>query len=172
MNDVRARLALKVCYEEATKSPDPSTQIGAAVASVSWGLTLPYTLTHNAPVQGWEMKDTDWERPRKYCLLAHAERRALAKAAKAGISTDGKALVATWAACADCAVQIVESGIVLLIRHVADTGASTSGWEDSVAIGDEIMRAGSVEVMNILGPIPGAPKVLRSGELIDPSEGL
>lgn len=172
MNDDRARLALKACYEEATKSPDPSTQIGAAIAFESFGIVIPSTLTHNAPVSGWTMKEEDWERPRKYCLMAHAERRALALAAKLGVPTEGKALIATWAACTDCAIQIVESGIAVLVRHVADTGAATNGWEDSVKIGDEIMRAGGVELMNILGPIPGAPKVRRSELLIDPSEGL
>jgi dCMP deaminase len=115
------------------------------------------------------MRPHDWERPRKYSLLAHAERRVLAKAAKLGLGTEGKALICTWAACSDCAIQIVESGIATLVRHYPPRDDATERWLESVSIGDEILKAGGVEIMDILGPIDGAPKILRSGEIYDPA---
>lgn len=169
MNNERARECLRRCYEEATKSPDPSTQLGAVLAFESWGVPLPTTYSHNGPVAGWDMQKEDWERPRKYSLFAHAERRVLAKAAKLGISTEGKALVCTWAACTDCAIQIVESGIKTLVRHHPPQDEATERWLESVTVGDSIMKSGGVEIVDIVGPIEDAPKILRSGEIYDPA---
>lgn len=169
MNDARARECLRICYEEAAKSPDPSTQIGAALATANWGTILPPTLTHNGPVKHWAMTNRDWERPRKYSLVAHAERRALAKAGIYGYSTAGKALVSTWAACADCAIQIVESGIATLVRHYPPLDSATERWLESVSIGDQIMKSAGVKIIDIIGRIEGAPKVLRGGEWFDPA---
>ena len=155
-------------YKLALNSPDPSTQIGAFLISHS-GQVEWLTRAFNVPTQGWDMKDTDWERPRKYNLMCHAERSALDKAAIFGISTSGATMIATWAACSDCARGIVACGIKTLIRHKAKGVVATTGWEDSVSIGDQIMRKGGVELIDIVGPIEGAPRVMRSEFLYDPT---
>lgn len=159
---------LKDAYNLATNSPDPSTQIGAFLVAYD-GQQEWLTRNYNRPSKNWKMLDTDWERPRKYELMCHAERGALDNAAIFGICTAGATMVATWAACADCARGIVACGIKTLVRHKANGVTATTGWEDSVSIGDQIMKTGGVELIDIIGPIDGAPAVMRSGSLYDPS---
>lgn len=157
---------LAEAYMLAKNSPDPSTQIGAFLIAydgqVEW-----LTQNYNRPTKNWKMLDSDWDRPRKYDLMCHAERGALDDAAFYGISTAGATMVATWAACADCSRGIVACGIKTLVRHKALGVIATTGWEDSVSVGDRIMREGGVKLVDVTGPIQG-PAVMRSGSLYDP----
>lgn len=159
---------LKDAYKIATNSPDPSTQIGAFLVAYD-GQAEMLTRAYNTPTRGWKMQDSDWERPRKYDLMCHAERGALDHAALYNICTAGSTMVATWAACADCARGIVACGVDTLVRHKALGVVATTGWEDSVSIGDQIMRTGGVNLIDIMGPIHGAPAVMRSGVLYNPA---
>lgn len=163
--------ALQIAYTLATHSLDPSTQIGAFLISYDSQFES-LTQTFNRPTKGWKMEDSDWERPRKYDLMCHAERGALDLAAIYGICTSGATMVATWAACADCSRGIVACGIKKLIRHKATGVIATTGWEDSVSIGDQIMKTGGIELIDVVGPIPGAPAVMRSGSLYLPANDL
>lgn len=156
------------CYEEATKSPDPSTQLGAAIVLGNQLETS--TLSHNGPTAGWNMTDYEWnDKPTKYQLVEHAERRAIYRSTKSGLWLEGATLVASWAACADCARAIVESGITTLIRHYPPLDDATERWLQSVTMGDSIMRANGVNIIDVIGAIEGAPKILRGGEWFDPS---
>lgn len=156
------------CYREATNSPDTSTQLGAVIMSPV-GTLMSSTLSHNGFVSGWEPRAEDYERPRKYLVTEHAERRAIYKAAKMGIRLKGATLYCTWAACTDCARAIVESGITTLVRHYPPLDEATERWLESVSLGDRIMRQGGVKIVDVIGPIPEAFPILRSGELFDPS---
>lgn len=169
MTDEQMRALLTECYNEASNSPDPSTQIGAMIVDSETRNPWRGTLSHNRPVYGWEMEASDWDRPRKYQLLEHAERGAIYKAARQGLPLAFTTMVASWAACSDCARAIVECGITRLIRHYPGEDEATKRWLDSIAIGDQIMENGGVEIVNIYGSIPGAPKILRNGELYDPT---
>jgi dCMP deaminase len=174
VNDLRTkadsihRIILGQCYREAINSPDTSTQLGAVIVDKG-GIVRYQTLVHNGFVDGWIVTEADYERPRKYVVTEHAERRAIYKAAKAGIALDGSTLYATWAACADCARAIVESGISCLVRHYPPLDEATERWLESVSIGDQIMKNGGVELVDIIGPIPEGFKILRGGEFFDPS---
>lgn len=161
------KMLMQDAYRLAALSPDPSTQIGAFI--INSGQQEWLTRTYNKPSLNWKMQDSDWERPRKYDLMCHAERGSLDQAAIYGISTAGATMVATWAACADCARGIVSCGVKKLVRHKALGVTATTGWEDSVSIGDQIMRTGGVELIDLIGPIPGAPAVMRSGSLYHPA---
>ncbi len=167
--ETRDHRILADCYKEAVKSPDRSTQLGCVVVHKS-GVVSWSTLSFNGFVQGWNPTEADYERPRKYSLGEHAERRAIYKAAKLGIPLEGASLYCTWAACVDCARAIVESGITRLVRHYPPLDDATERWLESVTLGDQIMKAGGVEIVDILGPIPNTPSILRGGELFDPQQ--
>jgi dCMP deaminase len=161
---------LRQCYWEATLSPDPSTQLGAVI--VIGSQIQQETLSHNGPTAGWTMTDYEWNhKPTKYQLVEHAERRAIYKAAKKGLWLEGATLVASWAACADCARAIVESGIKTLIRHYPPLDDATERWLQSVSIGNDIMKANDVKIIDVIGNIPDAPLILRGSEFFDPSGG-
>lgn len=156
---------LCLCYEAATGSPDTSTQLGVVLVNDEEPLIA--TLAFNGFTQGWVPEPGDYERPRKYELTEHAERRAIYQAARYGIATEGLTMVATWAACADCARAIVEAGISTLVRHhVVDE--DTQHWQASIQLGDQILRAGGVEIIDVTGYIPNAPPILRGGKTFYP----
>jgi dCMP deaminase len=104
VNDLRTkadsihRIILGQCYREAINSPDTSTQLGAVIVDKG-GIVRYQTLVHNGFVDGWIVTEADYERPRKYVVTEHAERRAIYKAAKAGIALDGSTLYATCGLC-------------------------------------------------------------------------
>ena len=67
--------------------------------------------------------DTDqkrYERPEKYVWLHHAERSAIYKAARLGISVNGCKMYATYFPCVDCARAIIESGLTKLYTEKPD----------------------------------------------------
>lgn len=162
------RAILAQCYRHATFSPDTSTQIGAVVVDQA-GMVRYATFSCNGFVRGWEPTEADYERPRKYSVTEHAERRAIYSAAKRGIALEGCTLYSTWAACADCARAISESGIHRLVRHHPPHDETVDRWLESVSLGDEILKAGGVEIVDIHGPIIDAFPILRGGEVFDPA---
>lgn len=154
-------------YTLAAQSPDDSTQIGSFLVSgsqVEW-----LTRDFNRPANGFTMTEADWERPTKYSLVEHSERNTIYDAALYGICTAGGLLVATWAACAECARAIVQCGIRTLVRHYPPRDVATERWLGSVGVGDRILKAGGVKIIDVVGPIAGAPPILRGGKLWDPS---
>lgn len=162
------RALLQDAYQLAAASTDPSTQIGAFLVSYS-GQVEWLTRSFNRPVQGWKMAKADWERPRKYNFLEHAERGCLDRAAFYGICTAGCTMVATWAACCDCSRGLIACGVKTLVRHSPPDDEASARWLESVALGDEMMKRGGITLIDITGPIPGAPPILRNGQLFDPS---
>lgn len=159
---------LAYCYIQAQYSPDPSTQNAACLVGPNGDL-WPGTADVNRPTDKWIMTEEDWERPRKYSLVGHAERACIFYAARMGIATHDCTMVACWASCAECAIAIVESGIKRLIRHKRDAYAQ---WDASTTLGDEIMKRNNVEIIEIVGSlsehIPNLPQVRFGGELILP----
>lgn len=170
MSDINRmhKTVLGQCYRAATKSPDTSTQIGAVVVSAK-NLIISSTMSYNGFVEGWNPTEEDFERPRKYLVTEHAERRAIYKAAKYGVALENGTLYSTWAACTDCARAIVESGLARLVRHHPPHDDAVDRWLESVALGDEIMKNGGVEIVDIHGPIKEGFKILRGGVIFDPS---
>jgi len=156
---------LGLCYEAAIFSTDRSTQLG--VVLVKDGEPITSTLSCNSFVRDWDPEEHDHERPRKYSLTEHAERRAIYMAARNGVATEGLTMYASWAACADCARAIVESGITTLVRH-SIVDENTEYWNESIALGDRIMEAGGVTVVDVTGYIPGAPPIIRGGKTFYP----
>jgi len=166
-SDLVHRTILGQCYRKASLSPDTSTQIGAVIVDTDCRIRWS-TLSFNGFVEGWTPREEDFERPRKYLVTEHAERRAIYKAANVGIALQGTTLYSTWAACADCARAIVETGISRLVRHHPPNDETVNRWLESVSLGDQIMKNGGVEIVDIMGIIPEAFKILRGGEIFDP----
>lgn len=96
----------------ATKSKD-STQVGAALIGPD-GRTVLLT-AFNGPPAGVADAPDRFERPRKYLFASHAEANLIAFAARAGIRTDGCAVVVTHAPCAGCARTLIQAGIRMVL---------------------------------------------------------
>ena len=81
--------------------------------------------------------DTDqrrYERPTKYVWFEHAERSAIYKAARLGISVNGCKMYATYFPCVDCARAIIESGLTKLYTEKPDFNHEKWGhsWVDAL----------------------------------------
>ncbi len=166
MNKDQQREYLIAAYNLATHSPDPSTQ--NAVLLVKDDFYVIASAINCFPVGVKYLADR-WERPAKYQWIEHAERNAIYQSGRIGVATEGLTMVAVWAACADCARGIVQSGVSTLIRHNppnSDEGADR--WLASIEIGDTIMREGGVEIIDFTDPIPEAPAILRDGKVWQP----
>lgn len=152
---------LRTAYAFALHSPDPSTQNGAvAINHHGRGVSVGC----NTFPSGLEVTPEKLERPLKYSYIEHAERNALYGALRGGDTVH--TLVCVWASCADCARAIVQSGVTTLVRHARED--LTGRWIDSIKIGDEIMLAGGVEIVEFTGPLGGCEPVLFDGQLVTP----
>ena len=166
LTDDEINSLLCLTYDIAQDSPDPSTQNGALLYDTANDEVLSTGI--NEFPRGLDVTQDMLERPLKYTYIEHAERNAIYN----GIRTKqkyipgGAIMFAAWAACADCARAITNSGIKALIRH-ADPNRDASRWAESIKIGDEIMRAGGVEIIDVERKL-NAPAVLRSSEMYHP----
>lgn len=114
---------------------------------------------------GVEYRASRMERPTKYAYFEHAERNAILLAARNGICTNDLVMYCPWAACADCARAIIQSGIRRLVRQKQTV--EIDRWKQSCEHGDIMFREAGVEVIEIEGQI-STTKILRDGKLITP----
>jgi dCMP deaminase len=156
------RTALRYAYDLAQNSPDRSTQNAALIVDVdgklvAWGV--------NEYTRGMEVTEDLHERPKKYAFIEHAERNAIFhynRQMRLSKPTQATTMIAPWAACADCARAIVQSGITELVRHVRDD--ETGRWGESIEWGDQIMRAAGIRIVDVHGELGGCTPIRFAGE--------
>lgn len=176
---------LRKAYEEATKSPDPSTQNGALIVDVvrseigcGWHKIM--ASDHTRFPHGVLSTPEHWkDRGIKYRRSHHAERSVLGTARRLhGLPhLNGFVMVCPWAACTVCAQEIIEEGITLLVTHKqahergkeVERLALLSGKTDRMVWSPEIteaftmLREARVEIIEYDGKVDGPP-VLHGGE--------
>lgn len=153
--------AMRLAYDLAAMSPDPSTQNGAVLIS-RHGYCI--GLGYNRFPDGVTYNQERWEKPAKYHLVWHAEESAIYNAIQEGFDTDRSTLVCPWAACSECAKTIVGLGVKRLVR--LNNSAPSSTWDDSIKYGDLIMKECGVEIVDVDWEFADRPKVRRGGVLI------
>lgn len=153
------------CYSTARcVSRDTSTQNCAALAN-----ELGSTDANWNQIIGYNHKER-FESPLKYQWTEHAERNVIYSMVSRGKSTKGTTMVCPWAACSDCARAIVQSGISTLVRHKEAMNRECGEmWKESIAIGDQILKEGFVEIIELEGKIMPDDFFIRfNGELWSP----
>jgi dCMP deaminase len=104
---------LAVCRVVATRSKDPSTQLGCVIVGPAHEIrstgynSFPRGIRDDVPGRA--------ERPEKYLWVEHAERNAIYNAARAGTALEGCTLYVELMPCMDCARGIVQAGIVEVV---------------------------------------------------------
>lgn len=172
LNDKELTRIFAKLYGMAKMSPDPSSQNAAVVfsknnvagydplnAGVRWAI--------NEPVRGVEMTSMAMlnDRARKLTVVEHAERNAIYAAAAAGFAP--YLMICPWAACAECARGIIQSGVKILIRHAPAMSLCADRWTESVGAGNDMMAGAGVEVIDWRGEI-GCDPVLNDGIMFYP----
>jgi dCMP deaminase len=104
----------------ASKSKDPSTQVGCVLAGpdniiLATGFNG-FPRCHPEPLE--MLADREMKLPR----IIHAERNAIAAAARKGVALDGASCYIGWHPCGGCAGLLVQAGI----RRVVIDGLSSS----------------------------------------------
>lgn len=155
-------LLMLEAYDEATLSPDPSTQTSALLVTGTGGKVK----GHNHFPAGVSAEHWSGPKDGKYARVVHAEVAVILEAARRGVSTLGSTMVAPWAACANCSKHIADAGVKTLVRHrFIDNGVTEeSPWYEDCLLGDEIMTEAGILIIEI-PPVATDVRLRRNGEL-------
>lgn len=134
MRDVPSKFAygLAEAAVAATRSKDPSTQVGAAIFDRSGRII---SKGYNGFPEGIEETAEMWTRENKGDWVIHAEVNAIANAARVGVSTLGARIFLTIPPCHECAKVVVAAGISELFYPAAaakDWFARSPHWKESL----------------------------------------
>jgi dCMP deaminase len=153
-----------------SKATDPSTQNGAIIVDAN-GVIVAEGANH-FPTGVIETVER-WERPLKYKFVEHAERNAIYDAVRRGVPTEGLTMYAAWAACADCARAIIQSGIKEVVTHhnpVADMRfglPASPTWLEEIKVALVLFEESGVRIRWFEEQL-GAMKIRFNGSYIDP----
>jgi dCMP deaminase len=135
---------IKMAGLVATKSKDPSTQVGAVIVGednevLSTGFNgFPRGVDENAV--------TRWRRPDKYKFVEHAERNAVYNAARQGIRLKGSRMYLNWepCPCVECTKAIIQAGIVHVIGPNKKFPGKGDHWEPEQEYAQEMLNEAHV----------------------------
>jgi len=143
---------IKKAYEIGKRyGTDPSTQNGAIIVNEDTGEIISYGANY-FPNNVIDLPER-WERPIKYSYVEHAERNAIYQAVFNGESVRGLTMYCYWAACADCARAIIQSGIRRLVTHKIIMDATPDHWKASIEVAFQMMREAGVQLDQVEDPI-------------------
>lgn len=158
---------LRHAYEEAERSLDPSSQIGAVVVRdafvIGAGCNRFPKWIHNT--------DERWnDRPTKYALVVHAEVAATISALRHVNRLQDCTLFVNLPACTGCAKVIIESGIRHVVGHLPLLReADRQGmWQEERDLGLGMLDEAGVTVDWYPFPIEDAPTTRIGGVPFDP----
>jgi dCMP deaminase len=156
---------MRIAFLHARNSPDPSTQNGAIIVDRG-GLWM--GIGSNTFPAGVKPLQERLERPDKYLYIEHAERAAIYDAARDGLCTHRGVMYALWAACADCARGIIESGITELVTHSFYNRQGGKRWGHSIEHGELMLEEAGVIVRTIDDQIMNFNESIRfNGEKVN-----
>ncbi len=157
---------LRLAYQAALNSPDPSSQNGAVLLRDTFGGYEIIAEGHNHFYDGVPGEVED--RTRKYQQIEHAERDVIFKAARYGVKTSGTTMVCPWAACYDCARAMLGAGVSTLIIHYSRYKLTHEPWKAQVDEALEWLVRGGMKVDSVYEPIPDTDPILVNGRLWSP----
>ncbi len=133
---------MNVAKTVAQKSKDPSTKVGAVIATKE---NRPVSFGFNGFIAGADDKYMTFERPMKYLLTVHAEMNALLFAEK---SVRGCKIFVTHASCENCLKHMIQAGIKEIYYDQMDTKGKIMDEEKVDAV-TRLIRASGVVYENI-----------------------
>lgn len=119
---------IRIARAIATKSRDPSTQVGAVLVDEDRVIRA---TGYNGLPRGVRDLPERLQRPAKYIWTSHAEMNTIAHAARVGVPTKGCTLIVTHEPCAMCARLILQAGISHLIIGTGTTSMPAEEFEVS-----------------------------------------
>lgn len=137
------------------KSKDPSSKIGAVL--VDKNNSIFSTGFNGFPIGVGETDESRWERPIKYQYVCHAERNAIALAARKGSICDGATLYLVGfgpptAPCTECTKMIIQSGIKRVVGRPFI--AAREDWLNDLDFSVTLLREAGVEFVEVKSEAP------------------
>ena len=135
---------MQLAEHVATRSKDPSTQVGAVLVRdrtvISSGYNgFPRGVNDRVPER--------FERPLKYMFTIHAEENALLNAARIGVKTEGATCYVTpLPPCIQCAKALVQCGVKEI---VVETSGDQSRWAESAQQARELLASSGVVLRSV-----------------------
>ena len=170
LNRTQQQQLLYRAYEVATRSPDPSTQVGALVLNTELAIIgEEYNhFPHKLAVTDKRLND----RFLKYKYTGHAEWHAIIAAQrKAGVFdfVEHTLLVCPWACCTECAKYIIETGVthVLAHRQAHERTVKNSAWHHDIAEAHQQICEARIH-LEMFDGLVGGPPVRFLGDLWNP----
>lgn len=151
------------CYNFASTSRDPRTQVGVAIVTNN----NTHIYGKNEPMPGFDINDPIFD-DIKYGIMEHAERTAIFMAVDQQINIKNSTIYSPWGSCTDCSRAIVLSGIKKMVRHKELTDQHSHRWQDSINLGEEILKNGGVEIIDYSFQNLGAKPILMDGKIWQP----
>jgi dCMP deaminase len=136
----------KLVDDVATRSKDPNTQIGSVIVGPDHEIR---TTGYNSFPRG--IRDDVPERlvrPNKYRWIEHAERNAIANAARVGTATGGCSIYIKVLPCMECGRAIIQAGIKEVVINQAEHSkyADTPKWAADFADVVEMFAEAQIKV--------------------------
>lgn len=157
MEELKKYWLLKA-YEQASLSPDPSTQNGALVLHESWvegNKFIKTSFASNTFPPLIKSTPERLERPLKMDYIEHAERGAIYNAAAKGIKTNGSTMFCCWFACVECSRAIICSGIKEVIGHQDMMDKTPDRWKDSIKTAFSLFQEAGIKTELLVGKLNG-----------------
>jgi deoxycytidylate deaminase len=151
-------------YKIARRSPDPSSQNGAALI---YDTVAPAKIilgfNHFYPGVPPEVGD----RNVKLNRIVHAEHDAILKMARGG-STEGSILFSPWACCRACAIAIIGAGVGTVVVHKPRMDLPSARWQTEITESKQWLHEAGITVIEYSGKVSSLP-ILVSGRLWNPT---
>lgn len=151
---------LKLAYDVALNSPDPSIQNGAVLSCMN-GLAGACN-TFPPGVAGTDERLNN--RDVKLQFIEHAERGSIYKAAQMGYATIGATMYVPFFSCSDCARGIICSGVKRIVGHQKMLDSIPDRWKDSIAIAMQMFDEANILYQYVEGDL-GCEPIRFNGEL-------
>jgi dCMP deaminase len=135
---------LELAIASARRSPSRPRKVGAVLVLADGETTLEACNDFPAGVRDLEARHAH---PERLLWIEHAERNVIFAAARAGLSTTGATLIATFHPCADCARAIVQAGIATL--HTLAPDFADPLWGTGFVCSRAILEEGGVRVVHL-----------------------
>jgi dCMP deaminase len=133
---------MDMAAQVATRSKDPSTQVGCII--VSSDKVVVATGYNGLPRDVTDLPER-MQRPQKYLWTSHAEENAVAQAARVGAKLAGGTAYVTHMPCARCARTLIQAGISSVV--VGD--GVTSMPEDEFRVASMMFGEADVDVWSL-----------------------
>ncbi len=142
MTDKWDQRFLDIARHIATWSKDRSTGVGCVIVGPDKTVL---SIGYNGFPRGVnDDVDSRHERPAKYKWTEHAERNAIANAARTGTSLLDSTAYVPWFPCADCGRLLIQAGVKRLVCEAPDF--DDPKWGDDFRIVKQMLEESGVEI--------------------------